>query len=230
MNRLKKYSLVALIAAMGMYGANKVFISLKILKAHNYQFLDAKILDTLNAGEVDVNFSKGTPLDTYCYLSFANYLVANHFKMSQHVDASNLLGRIKDRRANCAVMSDVTLSTYINLIKKSGDMNYLDSVRLVSGYTIDSVGLVGHRWVEYKLIDKWLPFETTMWVDKPENLHIQDLEARLKIDLAVDKSRYIPYVYTYVSKELQPKKKLNWINVIRDPHPSHFYNANKHIL
>jgi hypothetical protein len=180
--------------------------------------------------KLTVNFSKGTPYDTYFYLSTANILAANYFKIHKHVDASDMMSRLKDKKANCVVMANATFSTYIDLIKKSHNMKYIDSARMVSGYYIDTIGIIGHQWIEYKLNGEWIPFETTQWTGKTDIWLEQDITSRLNIDLSINKEKYIPYVYTSVSQKLKPRKRLNWGHVMNDPDLSRFYTANKKIL
>ncbi|MGV8172141.1 MAG: hypothetical protein ACP5OA_05620 [Candidatus Woesearchaeota archaeon] len=227
---MKKNTLRAISAALGCYIMYRLIPPLLILSTNNHQFLDEKIQEKTQISSLDTIFSNDPPKNTYFYLKDANIIASHHFNRDANADASYIANRLIDKRANCVVMSQTTLSDCIYLIKKSGNLEYLDSLRLVSGYFLDSTSAQGHQWIEYKFNGEWTPFETTSWIGNTDGFFKEDIYTQYISDWEISKKQYFPIMYTAISKEFKTTKKLNWFNALYAPNLWNFYKINKKTL
>ena len=229
MNRLKKLSLAALLA-LGMYGSNKIIPAILIWNTRNYQFLNEKIQEKMPVANSSLEEIHINSLSAYYYVKYSNEFSCKYFKLAKNIDASDITSRLSDSTASCAIMSETTFSNYIYFVKKSENLKLMDSVRLASGFFIDKGERTGHQWIEYKLYGKWTPFETTIWADLKGVSSDQGFNNQMHEDWNIDKNKYIPIVYTYVSKNLITKNCLNWRNIFIQNDIWEFYQINKKLL
>ncbi|HIH32023.1 TPA: hypothetical protein HA235_04920 [Candidatus Woesearchaeota archaeon] len=220
---IKKIIRYTSFTALLAYGYNNIVYPVSLIFDKHDTYFDKRIQEKTDMIQFTINYKGSAELRAYHYLKASAIAMSGFIKYGEpggFPDSEETLEyAIKTGIGDCYVTTQFTYSNFIHLAIIKNDHEILDNVRTVSGYTDYGNEIRGHKWIEFKLNNDWVPFETTMIDRRMFNVE-QELTSKNKLTsldsviLDMDPNIYTGLGYYKINKDLSTDRRINWIGAL----------------
>jgi hypothetical protein len=160
----KKWRSIIINNLLALYFVNNILLIPRYAMAYyKTDLFDERIINKTLAKEKFIDLEGDERTKAYKYLKISSILVDDYLKYDSAINNYDDIttAALEKRIRDCKQFAEFTYSDFLYFTKITNNKSLRNNVRLASGYVKTDSKNTGHRWLEIKSGEKWVPFEPT---------------------------------------------------------------------